>query len=81
MKLLDEIRNLEEEMIADRRSLHKMPELSSHEEKTTAFIKTRLTDFGVETEDLNIPTGVCAHPGQETRAYDLHSTRYRRSSY
>ena len=60
MKLLDEIRNLEEEMIADRRSLHKMPELSSHEEKTTAFIKTRLTDFGVETEDLNIPTGVCA---------------------
>lgn len=60
MKLLEEIKTLEKEMTADRRYLHRIPELSFQEKETTAFIRKRLEEFGIEIETLDIPSGVSA---------------------
>ena len=58
MNLKEEIRALEKEMIADRRFLHRNPELSGQEYETTSFLRKRLEEFGVEIEDLDVPTGI-----------------------
>lgn len=60
MTLVEEIRELEQQMTEDRRYLHRYPELSEKEFQTTEFIKKRLEEFGVEIEPLDIPTGVSA---------------------
>ena len=60
MNLKNEIKALEEAMIADRRHLHRHPELAFHEYRTTAFLKQRLQEFGVELEPLDMETGVSA---------------------
>lgn len=57
-QLLQEIRELEREMIADRRFLHQHPELSCQEYQTTKFIKERLAQFGILPEPLETDTGV-----------------------
>lgn len=58
--LLKEIQDLEDVMIQDRRYLHENPEISNKEFKTTEFIKNKLQEFGVELEELALPTGVSA---------------------
>lgn len=60
MSLTEEIRELEEQMIEDRRYLHRYPELSEKEFQTTAFIKKRLNEFGIELEPIELTTGVSA---------------------
>ena len=60
MNLIEEIRELEEQMIEDRRYLHKYPELSDKEFHTTEFIRKKLEEFGIEIEPLDVPTGVSA---------------------
>ena len=57
MNLKNEIKALEEAMIADRRQLHRHPELAFHEYRTTAFLKQRLQEFSVELEPLDMETG------------------------
>lgn len=59
-QLLQEIRELERQMIADRRFLHQHPELSHQEYQTTRFIKERLVEFGIWLEPLETETGVSA---------------------
>ena len=59
-QLLQEIRELERQMIADRRFLHQHPELSHQEYQTTRFIKERLVEFGIRLEPLETETGVSA---------------------
>ena len=56
----DEIEGLRENIIQDRICLHRNPELAFHEFETTAFLKKRLTEFGVELEPLNMTTGISA---------------------
>ena len=60
MELIDEIQALAPQLIADRNTLHQHPELSHQEFQTTAFLKQRLMEFGVELEPLNMETGVSA---------------------
>ena len=57
-KLLQEIKELEQQMIADRRFLHQHPELSHQEYQTTRFVKERLAQFGLQPEPLETDTGV-----------------------
>lgn len=47
-------------MYQDRRYLHLHPELSHQEIHTTAFIRQRLQEFGVEMEECALQTGVSA---------------------
>ena len=56
--LLQEIKELEQQMIADRRFLHQHPELSHQEYQTTRFVKERLAQFGLQPEPLETDTGV-----------------------
>ena len=56
--LLQEIKELEQQMIADRRFLHQHPELSHQEYQTTRFVKERLAQFGLQPESLETDTGV-----------------------
>lgn len=60
MELIDEIKKLEETMIAQRRLLHQNPELSYQEFHTTEFLKKELLNSGIELEPLQMPTGVSA---------------------
>lgn len=60
MKLKDEIKALEKNIIGDRRYLHQNPELGFQEKETTDFLMHRLKEFGIEIEELDIPTGISA---------------------
>lgn len=71
MNLMEEIRALEGQMIEDRRYLHRYPELSEKEFQTTEFIRKKLNEFGVEIENLDIPTELAQLSGvisQEKRS-------------
>lgn len=48
MNILEKGKQLEEEMIKERRFLHRNPEISGKEEKTVAYIIKRLEEIGVE---------------------------------
>lgn len=48
----------EEEFIATLKHLHQHPELSFQEFETTAYIKKRLEDLGIEILDYGLETGV-----------------------
>ncbi len=48
----------EDEMIAIRRYIHKHPELSNQEFKTTELIREKLTEYGVEIAEIGMKTGV-----------------------
>ena len=47
----------EDEMIAIRRHIHRHPELSNKEYKTTEFIREKLTEYGVEIAEIGMKTG------------------------
>ena len=51
-RLLPELRSLKDD-------LHRHPELSFQETRTTALLKARLTGLGLELAELGMPTGAC----------------------
>ena len=52
-----------QEAVKMRRTLHRYPELSEQEFKTTAYIQERLTEWGISYRPLQTPTGVVAEIG------------------
>lgn len=58
--LLSEIKELENDMILDRRALHRHPEVSGSEYWTTGYIKDKLNGFNVPIEKLELDVGVSA---------------------
>lgn len=58
MKTNDLVKQYTDEMIAIRRHLHENPEISNAEFKTTALIKEKLTEYGVEIAEIGLQTGV-----------------------
>jgi len=60
MEIMQEIIQSEPQMIADRRFLHRHPELSRCEFDTTEFIRKRLMEWGIEIEPLPLHTGLSA---------------------
>lgn len=48
------------QLVSLRQQLHRNPELSSREIKTTALLRERLTAMGLELLDLGLPTGAAA---------------------
>ena len=50
----------EDEMITIRRHIHRHPELSNKEYKTTEYIREKLTEYGVEIAEIGMKTGVVA---------------------
>ena len=65
----------EDEMIAIRRHIHRHPELSNKEYKTTEFIREKLTEYGVEIAEIGMKTGVVAVIRAENREKPLRSAR------
>lgn len=51
---------LEPEFLENLRWLHQHPEISFEEYETTAFIKEKLTSWGIEVQDCDTKTGVVA---------------------
>lgn len=60
MNLWNEIEKNRKQMYQDRRYLHRHPELSHKEERTTKFIRQRLDEYGIEIEECGLKTGVSA---------------------
>lgn len=58
MNTNDLVRQYTDEMIAIRRHIHENPEISNQEFQTTAFIKEKLTEYGVEIAEIGLKTGV-----------------------
>ncbi|PIE34089.1 hypothetical protein CSA56_09275 [candidate division KSB3 bacterium] len=57
---LSKAKELEDELIRIRRHLHKFPELGNQEYETSTFIKTKLSEYGIQ-EFASLPgTGVVA---------------------
>lgn len=59
-KILNYAETLLEEMVAIRRHLHQHPELSFHEEKTSAYIRGLLEEWGVEYDYPFVKQGILA---------------------
>ncbi len=51
--------NIHQDVIANRRHLHTNPELSFHEYKTSAFIKSKLDELGIDYQSM-ADTGIVA---------------------
>jgi len=69
MKLWEDIKLLEDEIIGIRRDLHRIPELGLKEFKTTKYIRDALSGYEVEIRDIGMETGLCVlirggHPGK-----------------
>lgn len=60
MKLLEEARALAPELLELKQDLHRRPELSFQEKRTTALLKARLSSLGFELIDLDMETGAVA---------------------
>lgn len=58
METLELIKKYTDEMIDIRRQIHRHPELSNQEFKTTELIKETLTGYGVEIAEIGLKTGV-----------------------
>lgn len=58
MDTMDIIKKYESDMIEIRRHIHANPELSNEEFKTTALIKEKLTEYGIEIAEIGLKTGV-----------------------
>jgi metal-dependent amidase/aminoacylase/carboxypeptidase family protein len=56
--LRDEIRALNDQLVADRRHFHQFPELGFQEHETARYIAERLRALGVETQTGVAQTGV-----------------------
>lgn len=60
MKLLEQARAMEGELRTLKDELHRHPELSFQEVRTTALLKEKLDGLGLERVDLGMETGVVA---------------------
>lgn len=58
METLELIKKYTDEMTDIRRQIHRHPELSNQEFKTTELIKETLTGYGVEIAEIGLKTGV-----------------------
>jgi len=58
MQIKEIINKYADEMIAVRRQIHSNPELSNKEFETTALIKEKLTECGIEIAEIGLKTGV-----------------------
>lgn len=52
------VKQYDDEMIAIRRHIHENPEISNQEFHTTALIKEKLTEYGIEIAEIGLKTGV-----------------------
>ncbi len=63
--MIDRIKTLAKEKLKEvvsiRRHLHKHPELSFEEHKTSAFIQQKLTELGIPFKNGFVKTGIVAH--------------------
>lgn len=55
-EMLEKARAIEEQIIADRRCLHQIPEVGVYTPKTADYIKKRLSEMGISHHDCGIHT-------------------------
>lgn len=58
MQTMELVNKYTDEMTALRRQIHEHPELSNKEFETTALIKEKLTEYGIEIAEIGLKTGV-----------------------
>lgn len=57
---LEQANAIYDEIVAIRRDIHRHPELGHHEVRTSALIRDKLTEYGVDTIESLTPTSVVA---------------------
>ena len=63
MSILEQAQAIQEEIVANRRTIHKNPELGLDLPKTVAFVKEKLIEMGYTPEDCG-KSGVVATIGK-----------------
>lgn len=58
MNVMDQVLQYSDEMISIRRYIHQNPELSYQEFNTTALIREKLIEYGIEIVEVGLKTGV-----------------------
>ena len=56
--VMELIKQHEADMIGIRRHIHANPELSNEENRTTALIREKLEEYGIEIMEIGLKTGV-----------------------
>ena len=51
-ELIVRAKELQEQMVIDRRALHQMPEYGFEMDQTVAYVKNRLTDMGIDYQEM-----------------------------
>ncbi|MBL7998541.1 MAG: amidohydrolase [Candidatus Kapabacteria bacterium] len=72
MNILEESKDLYPQLLTYRRHIHKNPELSFHEHHTSAYIRSVLSELGIEHRVIGT-TGVVAHIGNGERCVALRA--------
>lgn len=52
--MLEKAKMIEQQIIKDRRELHKIPEVGVYTPNTAAYVKKRLTEIGIEPKDCGV---------------------------
>lgn len=52
--MLEKAKAIEQQIIKDRRALHKIPEIGVYTPNTAAYVKKRLTEIGIEPQDCGV---------------------------
>lgn len=81
MNFNDEAFALLPEIQRHRRMIHQHPELSFHEEKTTAYIQKELEALGIEVTRFDDYYASSAPARRKAREDRAAARRYRRTSY
>lgn len=63
MNFLEQAKNIENQIIKDRRNLHKIPELRLHLPKTSAYIRKRLEEMDISYDTLVDGNAIVAYIG------------------
>ena len=53
-EMLEKAKAIQEQIVADRRCLHQIPEVGVYTPKTAEYVKKRLTEMGIEHRDCGV---------------------------
>ena len=73
--VMELIKQHEADMIGIRRHIHANPELSNEENRTTAPIREKLEEYGIEIMEIGPKTGVVGFRREEDQGKPLRSGR------
>ena len=78
-QLLEEAKLLQEQIVADRRYLHQIPEVGMDLPESAAYIEKRLAEMGIESHRCGVMEESTAEVHQD--GFPRYEGIYRRGSY